>query len=285
MLHVPAQDDDLWCYVYRLKVMICDVTCAVQSSVVWCLLRNNLWCEMYIILCKYYPGQKNRNSRDIHEIDPQCDHVISCDIDFDLSRDLRRADSTAGRVDGRTEAQYRTISHDRTVDQPHEFFSCNNFFGQGSICDVTWTGLVWSSVMWPVCGAVIFGVTFFGAIISDVNISLSICVTVVDSIFFFLFLLCQAVVKALEELSQQGKVREKVYGKQKVYMVVQVGGSSIPLVKPRLGEWGGGGGGLCKISVEPMANSCPKKALAHWVGVLFSGMRRPKKPKLTLLYR
>ena len=30
----------------------------------------------------YYPGQKkNRYSRDIHEIDPQCDHVISCNID------------------------------------------------------------------------------------------------------------------------------------------------------------------------------------------------------------
>ena len=32
----------------------------------------------------YYPGQKNRYSRDIHEIDPQCDPVISRDIDFDL---------------------------------------------------------------------------------------------------------------------------------------------------------------------------------------------------------
>eukprot|EP00117_Sycon_ciliatum_P007862 scpid60107/ scgid10808/ Homologous-pairing protein 2 homolog; Nuclear receptor coactivator GT198; PSMC3-interacting protein; Proteasome 26S ATPase subunit 3-interacting protein len=30
-----------------------------------------------------------------------------------------------------------------------------------------------------------------------------------------------AVVKALEDLAQQGKVREKVYGKQKVYMVCQ----------------------------------------------------------------
>ena len=42
--------------------------------------------------------KKNRYSRDIHEIDPQCDHEISCDIDFDLQRELvtRRA---AGRVD------------------------------------------------------------------------------------------------------------------------------------------------------------------------------------------
>ena len=35
-------------------------------------------------------------------------------------------------------------------------------------------------------------------------------------------LLCQAVVKALEDLTEQNKVREKVYGKQKVYMVCQV---------------------------------------------------------------
>ena len=46
----------------------------------------------------YYPGQKNRSSRDIHEIDPQCDRVISCDIDFNPQGELvmRRA---AGRVD------------------------------------------------------------------------------------------------------------------------------------------------------------------------------------------
>ena len=35
-------------------------------------------------------------------------------------------------------------------------------------------------------------------------------------------LLCQAVVKVLEDLTEQNKVREKVYGKQKVYMVCQV---------------------------------------------------------------
>ena len=51
----------------------------------------------------YYPGQKNRYSRDIHEIDPQCDHVIYRDIDFNLQRDLaiatRRYIDTASRVD------------------------------------------------------------------------------------------------------------------------------------------------------------------------------------------
>ena len=37
--------------------------------------------------CKYYyPGQKNRYSREIHEVDLQFDHVISCDIErrFDI---------------------------------------------------------------------------------------------------------------------------------------------------------------------------------------------------------
>ena len=34
--------------------------------------------------------------------------------------------------------------------------------------------------------------------------------------------LCQAVVKALEQLAQQGKIKEKVYGKQKIYFADQV---------------------------------------------------------------
>ena len=50
---------------------------------------------------KYYPGQKNRYSRDIHEIDPQCDHAISCGIDFDqCNASSRCADlEPAGHVD------------------------------------------------------------------------------------------------------------------------------------------------------------------------------------------
>ena len=79
----------------------------------------------------YYPGQKNRYSRDIHEIDLQCDHVISRDIDFDLQCELATRSYRESRR-CRTEARYRTMSHDRTVDQPHEFFGCNDFFGQGS---------------------------------------------------------------------------------------------------------------------------------------------------------
>ena len=79
----------------------------------------------------YYPGQKIRYSLDIHEIDPQCDHLISCDTDFDLQRELATRRGRESRR-CRAEARYRTISHDRTVDQPHEFLGCNNFFGQGS---------------------------------------------------------------------------------------------------------------------------------------------------------
>lgn len=33
---------------------------------------------------------------------------------------------------------------------------------------------------------------------------------------------CQAVVKALEQLAQQGKIKEKMYGKQKIYFADQV---------------------------------------------------------------
>ena len=41
---------------------------------------------------------KKKSLRDIHEIDPQCDHVISCNIDFDLQRELTTRSAT-GRVD------------------------------------------------------------------------------------------------------------------------------------------------------------------------------------------
>ena len=104
------------------------------------------WIRFYIqavSLSACYPGQKNRFSRDIHEIDPQCDHVISRDIDFDLQRELAPRSYRESRH-CRTEARYRTISHDRTVDQPHEFLGCNDFFGQGSSTRSTCN--VWSSL-------------------------------------------------------------------------------------------------------------------------------------------
>ena len=80
----------------------------------------------------YYPGQKNRYSRDIHEIDPHCNHVISCEIDFNLQRELatRRA---AGRVDVEPKLDIARFHMIRLSDQPHEFLGCNDFFGQGSI--------------------------------------------------------------------------------------------------------------------------------------------------------
>ena len=67
-----------------------------------------LTAEMFLLP---WPKKKNRYSRDIHEIDPQCDHVISCDIDFDLQRELTTRRGRASRR-CRTEldiAQYHMI--------------------------------------------------------------------------------------------------------------------------------------------------------------------------------
>ena len=44
----------------------------------------------------------------------------------------RDAQTDRGPRRCRTEARYRTVSHDRTADQPHEFLGCDDFFGQGS---------------------------------------------------------------------------------------------------------------------------------------------------------
>lgn len=39
----------------------------------------------------------------------------------------------------------------------------------------------------------------------------------------FSIALIQAVVKAMDQLAQEGKIKEKVYGKQKIYFADQVG--------------------------------------------------------------
>ena len=59
--------------------------------------------------------------------------VRSCDIMRHrlLERELTMCKGR-GSCRCRTEARYRTISHDRTVDGPHESLCCNDFFGQGS---------------------------------------------------------------------------------------------------------------------------------------------------------
>ena len=56
-------------------------------------------------LLNYYPGQKNCYSRDIHEIDPQCDHLISCDIDFDLHCDSATASSRRAEAVSRVDVE------------------------------------------------------------------------------------------------------------------------------------------------------------------------------------
>ena len=70
-----------------------------------------------------------QNLSNIHEIDPQCDHVISCDIDFDLQCELATR-SAVPRVVSMWNRS--SISHDRPADQSHEYLGCNDFFGQGS---------------------------------------------------------------------------------------------------------------------------------------------------------
>ena len=90
--------------------------------------------QMYTLLL---PWPKKSLQPRIHEIDPQCDHVISCDINFDLQRELATHSCHRCRSHRcwteRSEARYRTISHDRAVDQPHEFLGCNDFFGQDTV--------------------------------------------------------------------------------------------------------------------------------------------------------
>ena len=48
-------------------------------------------------ITNYYPGQKNRYSREIHEVDLQFDHVISCDIELRFDINATRG-SCASRV-------------------------------------------------------------------------------------------------------------------------------------------------------------------------------------------
>ena len=45
----------------------------------------------------YYPGQKNRYSREIHEVDRRSDHVISCDIKLRFDSDLATRLAVAAR--------------------------------------------------------------------------------------------------------------------------------------------------------------------------------------------
>ena len=85
-----------------------------------------------LIVSSYYPGQKNRYSRDIHEIDPACNHEKIMRHQLWSATRVRDAQPRESRR-CRTEARYRTMSHDQTAHQPHEFLGCNDFFGQGSI--------------------------------------------------------------------------------------------------------------------------------------------------------
>ena len=80
-------------------------------------------------LC-YYPGQKNRYSREIHEADLQFDHVISCDIELWFDIDATRV-LCASRAHVADRSRCGIISDDRTADQSHEHLGCNDFFWLG----------------------------------------------------------------------------------------------------------------------------------------------------------
>ena len=71
-----------------------------------------LWALTWSLIIRafYYPGQKNRYSRDIHKIDPQFDHVIWCDVDFDLQREL----ATRRGLRVASMSNRSSISHDIT---------------------------------------------------------------------------------------------------------------------------------------------------------------------------
>ena len=64
------------------------------------------------------------------------DHVISCDIELRFDIDATRG-PCASQVRVADGSRCRMISVDRTVDQSHEYLSCNDFFGQGSSSGLT----------------------------------------------------------------------------------------------------------------------------------------------------
>ena len=74
-------------------------------------------------------AKKPRYSREIHDVDPQFDHVISCHVklrfDIDATRGMHIC-ALRARVADRS--QCRRISHDRTADQSHDYLGCNDFF-------------------------------------------------------------------------------------------------------------------------------------------------------------
>ena len=103
----------------------------------------------------YYPGQKNRYSREIYEVDRRSDHVISCDIELRFDSDATRG-SCVSRAGVADRSRCREISHDRTADQSHEYLGCNDFFGQGSRCVICRSGGLehWASAfffLWTFC--------------------------------------------------------------------------------------------------------------------------------------
>ena len=90
-------------------------------------------CGVLLMIILPCMAKKIVTSREIHEADLQFDHVISCNIELRFGVDVT-CGVCVSRVHVADQSRCRMISHDRTVDQSHEYLGCNNFFGQGSRC-------------------------------------------------------------------------------------------------------------------------------------------------------
>ena len=107
-----------------------------------CRFCQCLWC-VTMHTCTNL-AKKNRYGRDIHEIDQQCGHSLSGDINFDLQRDSQRADtagSTRDDVEPKLDiARYHMIG---LSNQPHEFLDCNNFLARVVFMNVVPRNSIW----------------------------------------------------------------------------------------------------------------------------------------------
>ena len=76
-------------------------------------------------------AKKSGYSRNIHEIDPLCNHVKSCDIDFDLRHEFATR-RLASRVDVEPKLDIVQDHMIKLQINLMNFSTVNNFFGQGS---------------------------------------------------------------------------------------------------------------------------------------------------------
>ena len=104
-----------------------EVSCFRQFHVVLSILRS--FSSVQLLHCNYFPGQKKIVTAKIFmRLIYSSIRWYQLRFDIDVTHGIC---ALRARVADRSRC--RMISQDRTVDQPHEYLSCNNFFGQGSI--------------------------------------------------------------------------------------------------------------------------------------------------------